>query len=613
MASSARARALTSTCTTFACKEYSRRLRASLNTSANPCVSFTRFVCDGWRQSNLLDVWEDIFLQMLRQINWTLRSIEWPPEGQNDEQRAAAVYQSCNDVFLGRSDQLADVKRALIDAGIVWPRTSKNADALHTLLYCSLKLGWGTLLDFRVENSGNSTTLVISEGKSAFVLQRREIGILLTAAKEKAHFEFLKQTFKEKESDSLSYELMSSYGNTISRILALARYSYTIAEKAEGLNLTEQRWAGALVKLNVRLHTAPLMILTTNPEYLEEVVKVWNEYGEDSFHSLISWCTVQVAAIYSNRHLILSHYGWREQTAELYHTAFCISRAAFFAPYATFARYYRKVLSDYGEAKARETALSVRSTVFSQLSSWPYFDQNITVVGNWSSGETMFRRFDQAQEFVTIDNSQQVDMTRSFVKNWQRSVLFKRTPAVETFVQDINFQRGYSVNKDELDFQLTPYALYYPLFDTALPMSVNYGGLGDQVATALGDFIVDAFKLANVSQMDAFRGCLEAGPYGTVWDINNNPARTLTLRALIKAYLTSGNDGLGSLPGLERYSGLQTLFIARCYADCEGSGATYSEGICNIDLQYTPEFAEAFNCSPGDPMIAPRQCRLQGW
>lgn len=80
--------------------------------------------------------------------------------------------------------------------------------------------------------------------------------------------------------------------------------------------------------------------------------------------------------------------------------------------------------------------------------------------------------------------------------------------------------------------------------------------------------------------------------------------------ALIDAYKDSDFGVDLPLPGFEGYNGLQTLLMSQCYAWCAGSHHQAADFRCDIYLQHVPEFAEAFNCSKGDPMYPALQCRL---
>ncbi|KAL3255630.1 hypothetical protein MRX96_054127 [Rhipicephalus microplus] len=79
-------------CATHACREYALRLIASINWSVDPCHSFTRFVCDGWRHRQLFGVQEEAFGAASDRIARIVRTIQVPPTGQDPLQRAAELY-----------------------------------------------------------------------------------------------------------------------------------------------------------------------------------------------------------------------------------------------------------------------------------------------------------------------------------------------------------------------------------------------------------------------------------------------------------------------------------------------------------------------------------------
>ncbi|XP_049525104.1 uncharacterized protein LOC125946350 [Dermacentor silvarum] len=80
------------TCMNHVCREYARRLLDSLNRSVDPCHSFTRFVCDGWRQRQLLSVRELIFSAATERILRVVNTMDVPLSGQSLLQRATKLY-----------------------------------------------------------------------------------------------------------------------------------------------------------------------------------------------------------------------------------------------------------------------------------------------------------------------------------------------------------------------------------------------------------------------------------------------------------------------------------------------------------------------------------------
>ncbi|KAH9373347.1 hypothetical protein HPB48_018400 [Haemaphysalis longicornis] len=202
-------------CQTYACRNYAGRLLASINKWVNPCHSFTHFVCDGWQKNHKLSVWEMQFgHDVLNRLTQTLLRIPVPATGQNEEQQAAALYRSCREVLLGKSDQLPAVKEALLDAGIVWPLPSRLADALHTLFYTSLKLGWDALLNVDVKLFRKVAYLALSPGKSLPSLPTQYSCPKGESARHRnyMYFNFLKNSFGANgTSDGVSYENVSAY------------------------------------------------------------------------------------------------------------------------------------------------------------------------------------------------------------------------------------------------------------------------------------------------------------------------------------------------------------------------------------------------------------------
>ncbi|KAH9373352.1 hypothetical protein HPB48_018405 [Haemaphysalis longicornis] len=606
-------------CRTYACRGYAERLRGSVNKSVNPCHSFTHFVCDGWRQHHQLSVWEKQFGDdVLGRLTTVLRDVHVPATEQNEEQQAAALYRSCREVFLGKSDQLPAVKEALLDAGIVWPRPSRLADALHTVFYTSLKLGWDALLNVDVKLDGKVAYLALSPGKSLPSLPTQYSCPKGESARHRnyMYFDFLKNSFGANgTSDGVSYENVSAYDCDMMTKLSEVDpdsdwASHTLAEIIPNdTSVFETRCAKLSSTFNLNLST-PLKFWITKTNFAKAVFSLWVEHGEDTFHLFLSWCAVQVAALYSNKDLVLNYYDRDAIRAEVYYGAFCLSRAVFFSREAPFARYNYEVLHGRAETVAKELTLNLRKSFFRRLSMWNQFDEKINVLGNWSSLTTVFRGF-KRERVPGNGSASKHDMKSScFVSNWQNSVLVKTTAEVDRMLQAINsLSYSFSV-QNEQDFQLLPYSLSFPLFDVELPPSVNYGGFGFEVAVAIGERFLHSYLSASASRVKPMLNCLQEGPFGANDTARYYAASVLGLGALVDAYKRANYSSELPLPGFEQYTGLQTLFMAYCYTICEGGVHSDGDAVCNLALQYVPEFAEAFKCAPGDPLNPQKQCHL---
>ncbi|XP_075545582.1 neprilysin-like [Dermacentor variabilis] len=610
---------LSSPCETHACLAYSRRLRASINESANPCKSFTRFVCDGWRREHSGNVWEEQFRYVLDKLTASLKDITVPPSGQNEEQRGAAVYRSCVSLFDGSRDDLPAVRKALDDAGIVWPHPSTDADVLYTLMYCSLKLGLDVLLNFDiVANSSRSRSaveLIAGPGRLFSFLYEKHIRLYVNDEGE-ANFEFLKERFQRNNTVTLTYSQTQGFEDLVLQKLLYAGAMRKASVKslipdASDIGLTEAKWTATLRKLNMSPAEGPLLT-TTHVAYVNALLDVWRSNGSDSLHTLVSWSTVQVAALFANRELIYNYYDANYNMAQVHYGIFCATRAMFFSRQALFARYNADVFQGMAGPVARELALSVRLAFSRRLSNWTYFDENLTVVDDWSSLMTAFYNFEKhSEENETVVRGQLPDMTDSLVSNWQHSAIVRNTPEVEQMLLSMLRLRYYVHSYGKRDFQLMPYALSFPLFDSTLPSSVNYGGLGSEVTVALGDLLLSAYDVSKVPRILSLYDCLLASQFGDGAIARVYAAQTIGLNALVDAYESSGRALDNAVKGLEKYRGLPLVFIAMCYIQCDGGIAVGNgEAGCNLPLQQLPRFAEAFDCAPGEPMNPANRCEL---
>ncbi|XP_075543802.1 endothelin-converting enzyme 1-like [Dermacentor variabilis] len=607
-------------CLTSACDAYSHRLLQSINTSVDPCRDFTRFVCGGWKRSQNLDVWEEQFVGFLDRLDATLKDAEIPLTGQNDEQRAAALYRSCDDVLQGKKDEMAAVKAALRDAGIVWPQHAHGADAVHALVYSSIKLGWDAVLSFDVTTHRGETVdeLVVDPGSSFHFLLSRSMREQSPASK-CAYFQFLRSLFElrgPKNTSAVTYEQMQTIAEPALGDLSLLydtwdkpRLPADWFANLSSAGVTEARWLEALHNVSISVR-AGLRITTGNPGFLATLSGLWTRIGEDSFHLFVSWCTVQVAALYANRGSILNYYGQSSEKAQVYHRAFCLSRAAVFFRKASFTSYIDSTLQENKVSGAKEIALSVRLAFSRRLSKWFHFDENITVLVNWTSMDTAFRSFEyDKDEHKTsgAKNDVMPDMSDSFVNNWQLSTLVNKPDETKHLEYAICHLMFYVVLWKSRDFQLMPYSLSVLFFDPDLPASINYGTFGSEIVGAISSIFVESYReKRNVSMY--LIDCMKLGPSGSEMYTDDNVVHAVGFSALVDAYKET-NPSSWAIEGLENYTSLQLLFMTACFSLCSGR-IKAKRHECELLAQHVPEFDEAFRCPPRDQRNQSFQCQL---
>nr|XP_054929006.1 endothelin-converting enzyme 2-like [Dermacentor andersoni] len=644
-------------CHTHECHEYGRRLGSSLNQSVRPCDSFTQFVCDGWRRENEFSTYELLVAQGLESVTRTLDALNVPQTGQSSAQRGAALYRSCEKLLYGERDDLAAVREALGEAGITWPRRPARADVLHTVLVTSLRLGWDVLFRFvslrspqarLAVNSGRTIVLILNRNKMALELALR--------GTRRGYFSMLRSSMLPPQvtqrhetatvADEVSFQEVTAIEELTLPMLSEAYYmpsaspesAYHMSDIPElgPLGLSRARWLAALRKFGLGDVTE---FVTANPEYVRTFLDLWNRLGENTTHIFVSWCTVQVAALLANQNLIVNFYDGNSRRALSLHVAFCLGLAYAVSGPVLFSGYNRHILKTTVRQDASRLLLGVREFFRKRLVRWRGYDMNTTVVGQWSSLDVVFRELGNGDRTKTGDavggsgsrpsgaaenttgGGVVPDLTEdSLVANLRKvsSPVAKgvrdddaRGDAEESAVSvSISVMRLLAVSRANRDFTLVPYALSFPHFDDHLPAAVNYGGLGAEVARALGVLVSNAYRSHPTSRvwLEDLAHCLSTSPFAD--GVGVDVAEALSLGALVDAYEDVRADvAAAKLPGLESYTDLQLLFMALCFAKCRGSGARKTPlWACNLPLMYSPQFARAFGCAVGTPMNQLNQC-----
>ncbi|KAL1468622.1 hypothetical protein MTO96_041365 [Rhipicephalus appendiculatus] len=639
-------------CHTHECHEYGRRLSSSLNSSVRPCDSFTQFVCDGWTRDNELGTQELLVSQGLDSVARTLDGITVPQTGQSAAQRGVALYRSCEDLLHGHRDDLAAVREALRDAGITWPRRPAEADVLHTVLATSLRLGWDVLFRF-VPLWSPRPRLAVNPGRTIVVVFKRKMASQFSR-RGREYFSLLRRSMLPPDAnqrdetwgavkgeislqevaaiEELTLPLMSAAYNVPTALPESAEHMMDIPE----IGLTRARWAAALREFGLDNVTE---LVTANQEYLLAFLELWTSLGENRTHVFVSWYTVQVAALLANQNLIVNFYGGHSRRALSLHVAFCLGLAYAVSGPVIFSSYNRHVLRASVRQDAGRLVLGVREFFWKRLVRWGGYDANSTVVGQWSLLDVAFREFSssdrirtgdavggpaysesRAAEIPTVGGTLPPLTEDSLVANL-RKVASSVTTGIRdddglndaeesAFSASASDMRLLALSRAHHDFTLMPYALSFPHFDVQLQAAVNYGGLGAEVARALGALVEDAYRSQPSSRiwLDDFTRCLSTSPFTD--DSGVDVAETLFLGALVDAYEHVRADvDTAKLPGLEAYNDLQILFMALCFAKCRGRSARKTPpSACNLPLMYSAQFARAFGCVVGTPMNQVNRC-----
>ncbi|XP_049520079.1 uncharacterized protein LOC125939732 [Dermacentor silvarum] len=160
-------------CTTASCVSFAKLLDASVNGSMNPCDSFGRYVCDGWRSTHSVSVRESVFRTAIEATVASVAGVTIPDTHQNADEQTAALFRSCYQSLIKAdagpaTDEVTLVRAYLAEAGVVWPWIPSRPDVLETSLFLAFELGWPAILDFKVRGSSASSSTVIVEPSVGF-------------------------------------------------------------------------------------------------------------------------------------------------------------------------------------------------------------------------------------------------------------------------------------------------------------------------------------------------------------------------------------------------------------------------------------------------------------
>ncbi|XP_049525511.1 uncharacterized protein LOC125946414 [Dermacentor silvarum] len=73
------------------------------------------------------------------------------------------------------------------------------------------------------------------------------------------------------------------------------------------VNLSLDRWTAVFKQEGVEVRGL-LVFLTWNLPFFSTFVRLWARYGERDMYAYVSWCTVQLAALFANSELVKNFY-----------------------------------------------------------------------------------------------------------------------------------------------------------------------------------------------------------------------------------------------------------------------------------------------------------------
>ncbi|KAL1420299.1 hypothetical protein MTO96_024389 [Rhipicephalus appendiculatus] len=549
------------------------------------------------------------------------------------------IMSSTTEGFFTEKEVGVKVKSALLQAGIVWPRLPKDRDSinlLRTLLHASLKLRWSVVLHASVEHGPNSTIVTLDPLREFQRIVEKHLRMAKSVQAAELYFETLRQAVQRdfggasvKSMDgTVTFADQAKLESAYMAQLLGAFYLPTRSGAHESVDvsglvpeLSEERWVAELEHYGDV--SKPLVFRTMKPGYVMAFLELWRERGERDMHLFYSWCVVQIAARYASRRLLFNFYGC-EDCADLYHGAFCLSKAYLLAGNHIFLEYFEGIFSEQAEKSARRVVSDTLEAFALQIDAGPYGDANHTALhgSSYNATNAILRYFDphfgsgkhKHAEAAVFNPG---DMENSLVENWQSIVphlgdVRDRWAASEA----IEFVEWTVLVPDHV-LAVLPHALSVPSFDESATRFMNQAGLGNHVASALSAHFLQRY--ANSSGTAA--SLLHSSNYPTNASRFGDPSsatrllgvltRVLALEVSLNAYQAGGAvKSDENLDGFDGYSTTAMFFVASCYALCGGQDGVhhFTGEECDEPFRNASGFAGAFACEPGSLMNPLNEC-----
>ncbi|KAH6934322.1 hypothetical protein HPB50_022914 [Hyalomma asiaticum] len=609
-------------CSTDACVAFAKLLKSSMNSSVNPCDSFGRFVCDGWRLTSSLSVRALYYKNALDVLMRTAKSRDVPINHQNAPQQAAALLATCDRVKRGEQDELDVVKQYLAEAGVLWPERAANPNVIDSMLYLDVELNWSAFLHFRQASSADHPVVIIAVANSFYGIRRAIYQF--TGDSRRSYFDMLYKHYTGRAtSDNVVFEEVLEADVATAPLNELLQKNPWTWVSNEEFFPSAADWRNALSRSLGLTLPADVRYVTDNKLFVTHFFNLWRRLGDRKMHRCISWHAAQYAALSANSELLYNIYGNELKEKGLEFRKLCLVLSYKSMGDLVFTGFTDALPFSRFRDDARALVYAVRRGFANRIAHRQPFSRNVNLVARWSSVEPVFAVLDHN---LHMDYRKPApgfpDMNKThFVPNWRIMAKAWRSHASVKGKLEINDILGYgffSVDWNNEDFVLSPFALSFPLYDVELTPALKYGGLGSQVALASAVVLLYHYRkhAHNDSDTAAYlqnaRGCVNRSLQGMAHPENTVLTELASLEALADAFQgDSGNDFALLLSGLEQYTEMQMFFIAWCFIRCgerTAGGENFDVDPCSHVLRHVRRFSEAFKCSPGTFLNRDTKC-----
>lgn len=613
-------------CSGAGCEAYAQLLEEITNRSAEPCHDFHNYVCTR-RRGNQPRSGREHALRAFRQhvvaAVESLRSSESPCPA---ALTAARLYKLCEDILLKKRTETEELKKLLEDVGSQWPNLDRKPDLLKLVVRLSVLARWDMPLQVIADMNEDGVIVIRIFPSRNFETVMKVRLQLARLQRYKSHYDLLRESFLAKGANTLPFEKLQVMENAA--ISSLKRYyyaspSHNLAQvelpKTSLLTpyLTTNAWNRTLTAVFGEL--APSTILRVeNWAFLKALFALKGRIGEQHASWFISWCAVMLISSMTNSEAILNAYGNLEQAMNA-HRDSCFDMAHNAFGYAFYAPHVGELANPNARLEVSQMNARIRSTMGLIATGWILEDRVSAFQA--SDPQKLYQEvFKSSPLRLRAAFAPHPNMTGRLTVDWRLAMEALDSSVVGDVQPRFSRQDWHDlIVAADGSYQITlmPYSMEVPLYHVDAPLSLKYAGLGFQIATALSSmlFSKEAFG-ADKSRTDRFVSgarCLEADQayrHRGVGDSYGQLLRLISLKACWTA-LNSARDTQysASHSTLSGFSEAQAFFVLLCYMEC---GTWMGRQFCNELLRHSPEFARAYSCRKGDPMVACLVCTIPG-
>ncbi|KAH8021367.1 hypothetical protein HPB51_015514 [Rhipicephalus microplus] len=313
----------------------------------------------------------------------------------------------------GERNELISVRRALGEAGVAWPGSATGEpDALRTLLFATMRLGWTPILalDILPDHGGKpshrhrsskrpATTVVITPSREFGMLTRKRASQQARLPARVLYVQLLSDQLGSGSIDTSASKAFdvtdrvdSEFLDPLASVWSNSSPARTVALENstvfKGRRALATRWRNALSDYGVT-SGHDVLLRDENSDFLRTLVDTWETKGESETHLFVSWCIVQVAALFASQRLIASFYE-SEQHARVLHSLFCLAHTYLLSGFELFTGYSSQAFYANARDDAEALVRVVRDEYGRLLARWPNRDKNVTVVADWNSTTVAF-------------------------------------------------------------------------------------------------------------------------------------------------------------------------------------------------------------------------------